>query len=121
MKKFVTLGLLCLTSAVFAEDVVRVDAGKLYAEYEKNAIAADKKYKDKELLISGTIDKIDKDLLGKPFARLHVNDFLGVQCNFAPESIDQLAKARVKAHVLIKGKVQGRIGNVIVTECSFGK
>src|SRR5262249_37486962 len=116
-----TLTLFCIAPTLFADDTIHIDAGKLYADYEKNAVAADKKYKEKVVIVSGTIDRIDKDLFGNTYARLRVNDLFGVQCNFAAASADQLAKARTKMHAVIKGKVMGRLGNVIVTECSFAK
>jgi putative nucleic acid binding protein len=117
-----TLSLICAGCSLFAgEQATRVEATRLYADYEKNTLAADKKYKDRQIAVAGTIDKIDKDLFGNAYARLHVNEWSGVQCNFKPAAVDSLAKAHKGQRYTIAGKVLGKIGNVILVECEFAK
>lgn len=122
MKKLiVTLALLSLAPAVFGGDTLRISAAKLYKAYDRDSAAADKKYKGKEVIVSGTVDKIDKDVLGNSYVRLRAKDSFGVQCNFAPADVEQIAHTRLKKHAVITGKVQGWLGNVVLTDCAFVK
>ncbi len=47
-----------------AVPIIQVTAASILAAYEDNAIAADQKYKDKILDISGPIDDFGEDIMG---------------------------------------------------------
>lgn len=57
----------CDTSSETSSDSVgkpdiKVDAGKILKEYENNEAAADGKYKDKTLEVSGVVAKVDTEM-----------------------------------------------------------
>lgn len=49
---------------------VVVSAQQLHADYHKNEVAADDKYKGKLVRVSGTVQSIDKDAFGSMIVRL---------------------------------------------------
>tara|TARA_B100000809_G_scaffold219291_1_gene226414 strand:+ start:420 stop:866 length:447 start_codon:yes stop_codon:yes gene_type:complete len=99
---------------------VRVTATQLFADYEANEVSADEKYKGKAVLVSGTIENIGKDLLDTMYVSLKTdNPIIGVQCMFSDEHKSQLANAAKGQRVTIKGKCDGKLGNVLLRGCSF--
>ena len=99
---------------------VRVTATQLFADYEANEVSADEKYKGKALLVSGTIESIGKDLFDTMYVSLKTdNPFLNVKCMFSDEHKSQLANAAKGQRVTIKGKCDGKLGNVLLRGCSF--
>lgn len=79
---------------------VVVTAKQLFADYKANEIAADEKYKDKNLLVSGPIQSIDKDAFNTMQVKLGVGDQFGFESVMA--SLDDSQKS--KAMSLQKGK-----------------
>jgi hypothetical protein len=55
-------------------NVIKISALKLYQEYEANEVAADAKYKDKILEVSGTIKRALKDHYGSSVVCIHQPD-----------------------------------------------
>ncbi|WP_248762115.1 OB-fold putative lipoprotein [Pseudarthrobacter sp. SSS035] len=69
-----------------APEVVSVDAAQLLADFKGNEAAADAKYKGKVLQVTGSVDKVDTELLDKDqyIVRLDNGDqfsFLHVNCS----------------------------------------
>lgn len=95
-------------------------APELYAEYEKNPIAADEKYKGKTILVGGYIDGINRELLGSIYVALDAGRILGgVQCFFSEWHKDEVTQLSKGQKVVIKGKCAGRtLGYVLVKGCS---
>jgi hypothetical protein len=90
-----------------------VSAKQLYADYHANEVAADEKYKGKNLLVSGTIVSIDKDAFDNMQLRLSVGDQFGLE--YVMATLDDSQKG--KAMALAKGKsvtVVGRGGTMIM-------
>jgi len=82
--------------------------------------AAVEKYQGKALLVSGIIENIGKDLFDTMCASLKTdNPIIGVQCMFSDEHKSQLANAAKGQRVTIKGKCDGKLGNVFLRGCSF--
>lgn len=72
-----------------APEAVPVDAAQLLADFKGNEAAADAKYKGKVLQVTGSVDKVDTELLDKDqyIVRLDNGDqfsFLHVNCNDVP-------------------------------------
>ena len=66
-------------------DTIEVSAGDLYSEYQSNQVAADAKYEDEILTITGIVDSVGKDVLDTPYIVLTDGDkfaLFGVQCMF---------------------------------------
>ncbi len=47
-----------------AQPPIEVSNAQLWKEYDANEVAADERYKDRSLLVSGSIESIDKDAFG---------------------------------------------------------
>jgi hypothetical protein len=99
-----------------------VDVTDLYREYEMDEAAANRKYKGKELLISGAVRYVDRDVAGTLFLTLRGNDlFSSVQCYFNDESASKLASLRPGDVVEIRGRCTGLVINVLLKECAITK
>lgn len=106
------------------EATIKVTASQLYDDYEANEVAADAKYKDKKVEISGTISGIGKDLMDTPYVALVVapnNPVFSVQCMFRKGDEVQLTALTKGSDLVLKGKVSGKLGNVLVNDCSLVK
>lgn len=68
MKKYLSLIfiLLCFSLAN-ADPIAELTAKELYAEFEKNEIAAEGRYKGKEIIISGKINDISNQKWGQVY------------------------------------------------------
>ena len=98
-----------------------LSANKLFKEYDKNSVAADAKYEDKIVVVSGTIQSIGKDIMDTAYLVIGGSGFLdGVQCMLPRGQEGLVARVSKGQYVTLKGKVSGQImGNVIVNNCSF--
>lgn len=104
------------------QPAIKVSAAQLSEEYNANQVAADAKYKDKTLEISGVIDDIQKDILDTPYIILrgNANSFFGVQCMFSKEDEAKLVNLSKEQNIVLRGNVSSEfIGNVIVRGCSI--
>ena len=98
-----------------------LSANKLFKEYDKNSVAADAKYEDKIVVVSGTIQSIGKDIMDTAYLVIGGSGFLdGVQCMLPSGQEGLIARVSKGQYVTLKGRVSGQImGNVIVNNCSF--
>ena len=98
-----------------------LSADKLFKEYDRNSVAADAKYEDKIVKVSGTIQSIGKDIMDTAYLVIGGSGFLdGVQCMLPRGQEGLIARVSKGQYVTLKGKVSGQImGNVIVNNCSF--
>ena len=98
-----------------------LSANTLFNEYDKNSVAADAKYEDKIVVVSGTIQSIGKDIMDTAYLVIGGSGFLdGVQCTLPRGQEGLVARVSKGQYVTLKGKVSGQImGNVIVNNCSF--
>ena len=102
-----------------ADYVITADA--LFAAYDNNSVAADAKYEDKIVKVSGYIQNIGKDITDTAYLVIGGKGFLdGVQC-MLPDGQEGLVGSVSKGqYVTLKGKVSGQIvGNVLVRNCTF--
>ena len=100
-----------------------LSANTLYKEYERNSVAADAKYEDKIVKVSGTVQSIGKDITDTAYLVIGGTGFLdGVQCMLPGGQESAVANVREGQFVTLKGKVSGEMmGTVIVRNCSFAK
>ena len=95
-------------------------AAELMAAYEANEVAADEKYKDQVILVSGTIENIGKDIMDTMYISLKTESSVwSVQCMFAEDHKSQLVNAAKGQQVNVKGKCEGKLGNVLLRGCSL--
>jgi len=107
-----------------AKAEVSVSASTLYSEYESNEVAADNKYKDKVIEVSGQVEDIGKDITDSMYLKLGSGEkrsIGGVQAFFSDKYSDQLAKIQKGANVTLKCKCNGKMGNVLLKNCMFEK
>lgn len=82
------------------ESVITITSVQLFAEYEANYVAGDKKYKGKILEVSGTVETISRDILNQIYVTLDTGQFnlFNIQCFFLiVPRIRQLCFARVSS------------------------
>ncbi|MEO6807406.1 MAG: hypothetical protein ABI286_13120 [Edaphobacter sp.] len=108
---------------VKAEESVQVSALKLYADYQRNELAADNLYKGKLLSVQGSVDGIRKDFLGEPYLLLATpNEFMDVHANLVNDA-EQPAAALAKGDsvtVLCRGGGMV-LGSPMLLNCSLTK
>jgi len=98
-----------------------LSADTLFKAYDQNSVAADAKYEDKIVKVSGTIQSIGKDITDTAYLVIGGSGFLdGVQCMLPRGQENLVASVSKGQYVTLKGKVSGQImGNVLVNNCSF--
>jgi len=104
---------------------VEITIDKLVAEYDANKLAAEKKYKDKNLKISGgVIQNISEDIFGKPFISLEPQRefYFGtsIRCEFKDEDSDKLLALQNGQKLAVTGRNEGMtIGIIGLENCDF--
>lgn len=95
-----------------------VTATTLYDEYRANEVAADEKYRDTVVCVTGIVDGIGKDILDTPYITLQADDHIwGVQCMFGEDQQAQLARLTRGQMVTVRGKCEGFLVNVLLRGC----
>ena len=70
--------------------------------------------------VDGIVQDIGKDFMDEAYIVIGGSGFLdGVQCMFTTGEQDKIANLSKGQKVLVKGEVSGKMGNVLVTKCSF--
>jgi len=102
---------------------IQVSAITLTADYVNNQFAADEKYKDKVLDVSGTISDIDRDVFGNPFVELDTGQGIeNTVFNFTNNATDtaSLANISVGESLTIQGTCKGKTGTEVdMEDCSI--
>lgn len=93
-------------------------ADALFDEYQKDKEAADRKYKGKVLTITGTVDIVKVGISGNPYVTMKTSNLiLRVQFLFKKKDESVLSRLRKGDQATIRGRVSGRIGNVLLEDC----
>ena len=101
-----------------AEVEHRVDASEIFAEYEANSVRAEQRYKDTVVAVSGRVDSIGRDIMDTPYITLETGELFGqVQCMLAESHVDLAASVDSGDQVTLKGRVDGKMGNLIIRGC----
>ena len=111
------------TPVVTEESAIPVTAAQVMRDYNANEVAADDQYKGKIVEVSGTITTIGKDILDTPYVALGTgeNSFFSIQCMFEKSDQTQLATLSKDTRITLRGRVSGKLGNIIIRECSVVK
>jgi hypothetical protein len=100
------------------DPAITVSASKLYADYEDNGIAADGKYKDKVLLVTGKVNDIDRDFMDKIYVTLKGDEYFGdIQCFFAESHVGEASQLSKGQTITVKGRCDGQSMNVLLQGC----
>jgi hypothetical protein len=93
-------------------------ADALFEEYQKDKDAADRKYKGQVITVSGTVDKIKIGPSGNPYVTMKTSSLvLRVQFLFKKSDESALSRLSEGQRATIRGKVYGRVGNVLLQDC----
>jgi len=95
-------------------------ADQLYSEFDANEVAAEAKYKKQIVTVSGVIQDIGTEILGRAYVIIGGRGFLdGVQCVFPDSEKPRIAVLSKGQHITIRGTVTGKMGNIIITDASL--
>lgn len=101
-----------------AKDYIQVDYKELYRDYKENAIAADEKYKDKLIQVTGKIDDIFREVMGHPYVTFEVDKYFGhVQAVFDKDEEKNIAKLKKGQTITVRGRCKGKTINVLLDDC----
>ena len=101
---------------------LEVSASQLYSDYEANGVAADEKYKNKILKVTGTVNTIDKDIMDQIYVTLNGSNVIGdVQCFFSDDYVSDASQLQKGQKITVVGKCDGKLMNVMLKGCSIEK
>lgn len=103
-------------------ETLKVTAVQLAEDYKANEIAAEAKYKNKPLEISGLVGDIGKDILDTPYITFQTEQYAiinQVQCMFSKSDEQILASLSKGQRVTVTGEVSGKMGNILVKGCQI--
>lgn len=105
------------------QEQIAVTATELIEAYDANEVAADNEYKGQNLVVTGTVKNIGKDIVDAAYVTLQ-NDadeyaIISVQCYFADDDLDDIATLKEGDKVAISGKCNGVTLNVMLKDCSL--
>lgn len=88
-----------------------VSAAQIAQAYEENTVAADQMFKDKWFRVSGVVDSINTDFLGKPYITLRggVNQFMEPQFGFDKDQASIVAGIRKGTKVVLACEGHGDV------------
>jgi len=99
---------------VEAEDAIQISAQQLFSEYSTDEGAADHKYLNKALQVTGNIAVIDVNQDNQRYIILQSDDPLnGIMCTMR----DDNWTAQVGQKVAVKGYCSGFVSDVKLTDC----
>ncbi len=111
------------SSAPAAEEAIEVDSiSKFVKEYHDNELASDGTYKGKLIKVSGSVETVSKDILDKPYISLNGGgqmEMFGVQCFLDDSAVQSAMSIKKGQRITVKGRVKGRMMNVLVEDCSI--
>lgn len=104
------------SAPVSADEIAAED---LFAEYQKDKDAADSKYKGKTIVVRGTVDTSKVDSTNPYITMKTSSTILRVQCIFPKSDSSAVSGLSKGQSVRVRGKVFGRIGNVVLQDCEL--
>ena len=100
---------------VISDGSIEVDAHSLYNEFMANPIKADGLYKGKLLKLTGTVDSIDREISGKPYATFSYGESKDIRLTFRrseERKIVNLSKGQI---IRVVGTCQGTLLSTTVS------
>lgn len=96
------------------EKTTQITAIQLFEEFNTQEAAANTKYLNKALEVSGVVAIIDENQDKKPFIVLKTNDDMyGIMCTMH----SKVVTTKVGDNISIKGYCSGFVGDVKLTDC----
>lgn len=111
------------SSPSVTDGATKVDYKTLYKDYEDNAISADKKYRDKKLVLTGAIANIDRDIAQSPYITFNVDEYGAKSIKMSFDNDDTVAALKKGQKVTVVGTCGGTFASVVVVlnDCSIVK
>ena len=105
--------------AAMRNQVAVYTADQVVTYYANNEVAGDNALKGKMLKVEGDVDRVGKDFLNNAYVSLkHAPEtFRSVQCFFNDQR--QIGTLSSGAHVVIYGRCDGLMGNVLIKDCEI--
>lgn len=102
---------------------ILVSANQLMTDYANNEIAADNKYKNENLEISGLVQSVNEGILSDPYIVIVPTTntaFSGIQCHFNESQAQELSTLNSGQSITVEGTGNGEIlGEQMVENCSI--
>jgi hypothetical protein len=111
-------------AAKLRKDAPTFSADQVVANYKNNEVAADAALKGKVFKVKGKIERIGKDVLNTSYVAINAeraDAIRSVQCFFDDSHLSELAALRPGQEVIIFGKCDGLMMNVLMKECELMK
>lgn len=102
--------------------LIKIDAEKLWEEYEDNEVLADSKYKNKQLQVTGIVVRIENDLFGNPYIVLEGypgSTVMGIKCEFDSSYESKISNLEKGEEVTVIGLNRGDMINILLKNCQF--
>ena len=102
------------------DGIIRVSADKLQRDYSANEVNADLNYKDKDLVVAGTVSSIDRGIGSTYFLSLKGGDnmFMTPHIQMADGFVNYLAGLKKGQQVALFGRCEGMLmGSATLSEC----
>lgn len=99
--------------------VDEIAAEDLFDEFQKDKNAAESKYKGKTIVVRGTVDTSKTDSTNPYITMKTSSMILRVQCIFPKSDTSTVSGLTKDQTVRVRGKVFGRIGNVVLQDCEL--
>ena len=98
---------------------IEIAAVDLLKEFQQNETAANTKYVDKVLVVTGTVTGVQTDSSGQATVYLQTNDLLSaVTCSFYQDD-DGVKKIKTGVAARVKGVCTGMLSDVVLNKCSL--
>lgn len=102
---------------------INITATALSKAYQDNEVGADQLYKGTVLIITGTVQSINKDFTDKIYVTLKGDggeySLADIQCYFSDDHVNAASSLKKGQRVTVKGLGDGLVMNVIVRGCSL--
>lgn len=100
---------------------VEITAVELLKEFQQNETAANTKYVDKVLVVTGQVTGVQTDSTGQATVFLQTNDLLSaVTCSFYKDD-EGIKKIKTGSAARIKGVCTGMLTDVVLNKCSLAE
>lgn len=99
---------------------VTINAPALLQAFETNEDSANLKYRDKIILVSGTVGSVTPDSLGYSVYLKEKDAISGIICSFDKASFDSV-KVKPGAQINVKGICMGYLMDVQMNKCNISE
>jgi hypothetical protein len=102
------------------EPAIEVTATALVAEFKENAVAAEQKYGEKRIRVTGVVNSVDKDILDTPYVAISGDQYgiNNVQCMFPKDRASDLVSFKKDSKATVEGVFSSNLMNVLLKDCT---